>query len=59
MSSKNIILFFILLGVSFLNSILFSDTQIIMNWVYALFPLVLAIVFLIMSEKMANRKYYN
>ena len=59
MSSKNIILFFILLGISFLNSILFSDTQIIMNWVYALIPLVLAIVFLIMSEKAKNRSYYN
>ena len=59
MSATNIIWFYILLGVSFLNSILFSDTQIIMNWVYALFPLVLAIVFLIMSEKTKNKSYYN
>jgi len=59
MSEKNIIIFFILLGISFLNSLLFSETHIIMNWVYALSPLIIGILFFIVTEVMGSKRHYH
>lgn len=58
MNDKVLMIFFILLGISLFNSILFSDVQVIMNWVYALIPLAIAVLIMIITEMNARKSVY-
>lgn len=58
MSDKIIIIFFVLLGISFITSVIYNDTQILMNWVYSLMPLVLAIAVLLINESTKRKRQY-
>lgn len=55
MNGKIILIFFILLGISFFNSILFSDVQVMMNWIYALAPLAIALMVMFIAEMSARK----
>ena len=55
MNGKIILIFFILLGISFFNSILFSDVQVLMNWIYALAPLAIALMVMFIAEMSARK----
>ena len=58
MNDKVLIIFFILLGISFMNSVLFNDVRMIMNWVYALVPLIIAIAVLLITEMSVRKNVY-
>ena len=58
MNDKIILIFFILLGISFFNSILFSDVRVMMNWVYALAPLVIALIIMFITEINTRKSIY-
>ena len=58
MNDKTILIFFILLGISFFNSILFSDAHVMMNWIYALAPLLIALMVLFITEMSARKSIY-
>lgn len=57
MNEKSLILFFILIVISFVSSLIFSDAGNPMHWIYALVPLVSAIAILGVGEMMyVNRR---
>ena len=58
MNDKTILIFFILLGISFMNSVLFNDVRMIMNWAYALIPLIIAIMILLFAEMSVRKNAY-
>ena len=55
MNGKIILIFFILLGISFINSVLFNEVQVLMNWVYALAPLAIALMVMFIAEMSARK----
>jgi len=59
MSDKIIIIFFVLLGISLIASVIYNDTQILINWFYSLVPLVLAIAVLLINESMKRKRQYT
>lgn len=58
MNDKTIVIFFIFLGISFMNSVLFNDVQAMMNWVYALIPLGFAVFIMFITEMSARKGNY-
>lgn len=59
MDNKILIIFFILIGISFINSVIYNDIQMLMNWLYALVPLILAIAVLLINESTKRKRQYT